>query len=405
MTFCQYAYDPLDRLAAVSIKDGAESRYFYGEGQLTTDVQADRQRSLVRAGGQLLAQHEQAGDQSSSILMGVDRQQSVLHAAAAQQQGQMTYSPYGHREPTAFAGLPGFNGEQPDSVTGHYLLGNGYRAFNPVLMRFNSPDSLSPFAGGGLNPYTYCLGDPINRVDPTGHMSWQAGLGLGFSVLGIVASIATFGAATPLAIAGLTSGLASGAAGIAQAVTEKTNPQASSVLGWVGLGLGMASAGFGVAAGFQEIAGRLYGKLHQPLSSNGGRNIFSISTNHPIPIQQSSPVVALSRQEEAIRDVAQSLAGNELLEFMELSKDFKTAVPRHLRRSAVSGHADMFSAESIYRLRRIALGVEPGYLPSQVLDYENLKLMTQELPIGGVYEVERQKFTQYFLELSKWGRV
>jgi RHS repeat-associated protein len=65
--------------------------------------------------------------------------------------------------------LLGFNGEEKDPVTGYYFLGNGYRAFNPLLMRFNSPDVLSPFDRGGLNPYTYCLGDPINNVDPTGN--------------------------------------------------------------------------------------------------------------------------------------------------------------------------------------------------------------------------------------------
>lgn len=36
-------------------------------------------------------------------------------------------------------------------------------------MRFHSPDSWSPFGGGGLNAYMYCMGDPVNRVDPTGH--------------------------------------------------------------------------------------------------------------------------------------------------------------------------------------------------------------------------------------------
>lgn len=66
-------------------------------------------------------------------------------------------------------GLPGFNGEKPEPVTGHYLLGNGYRGFNPVLMRFNSPDSLSPFGEGGVNAYVYCSGDPVNREDSTGH--------------------------------------------------------------------------------------------------------------------------------------------------------------------------------------------------------------------------------------------
>jgi len=37
-----------------------------------------------------------------------------------------------------------------------------------LLMRFNSPDKLSPFGEGGLNTYSYCQGDPVNRVDPSG---------------------------------------------------------------------------------------------------------------------------------------------------------------------------------------------------------------------------------------------
>ncbi|WP_338010005.1 RHS repeat-associated core domain-containing protein, partial [Pseudomonas sp. GM60] len=37
-----------------------------------------------------------------------------------------------------------------------------------VLMRFNGPDSFSPFGRGGLNTYAYCLGDPINLSDPNG---------------------------------------------------------------------------------------------------------------------------------------------------------------------------------------------------------------------------------------------
>ncbi|WP_054989849.1 RHS repeat-associated core domain-containing protein [Pseudomonas coronafaciens] len=64
--------------------------------------------------------------------------------------------------------MSGFNGELLDSITGHYSLGNGYRAYNPVLMRFNNPDSLSPFGKGGLNAYAYCGGDPVNRSDPDG---------------------------------------------------------------------------------------------------------------------------------------------------------------------------------------------------------------------------------------------
>jgi hypothetical protein len=35
-------------------------------------------------------------------------------------------------------------------------------------MRFNSPDSWSPFGQGGINAYAYCEGEPTNRVDPNG---------------------------------------------------------------------------------------------------------------------------------------------------------------------------------------------------------------------------------------------
>jgi RHS repeat-associated protein len=77
--------------------------------------------------------------------------------------------------------LPGFNGERQDQVLGGYHLGNGYRMYNPALRRFTSPDSMSPFGAGSINPYTYCVGDPINNTDPTGHVS----IGL-FIVLGLM---------------------------------------------------------------------------------------------------------------------------------------------------------------------------------------------------------------------------
>jgi RHS repeat-associated protein len=145
---------------------------------VTTEVQGTVQRSIMQHGDQLLAQQEhQSGTVETRLLM-TDQQRSVLNVLDMLQPNPLVYSAYGHRPPeSGLLSLLGFNGERPDSLTGYYLLGNGYRAFNPVLMRFNSPDSWSPFGAGGMNSYAYCSGDPVNRNDPSGHtgkLLWAA---------------------------------------------------------------------------------------------------------------------------------------------------------------------------------------------------------------------------------------
>ncbi|RMO06950.1 YD repeat-containing protein [Pseudomonas coronafaciens pv. zizaniae] len=164
---CRYRYDALDRIAVVDpgVK-GAVSR-FYQKNRLTVEIQGAVHRRVFRSQGHLLAEYKTGGTSARLDLLGTDLQSTVLQAVSSQGQHSLAYSPYGHRLQSS--PMSGFNGERPDPVTGHYLLGNGYRAFNPVLMRFNSPDSLSPFGRGGMNAYAYCQGDPVNRSDPGGH--------------------------------------------------------------------------------------------------------------------------------------------------------------------------------------------------------------------------------------------
>ncbi|PYD09380.1 MULTISPECIES: RHS repeat-associated core domain-containing protein [Pseudomonas syringae group] len=169
---CKYTYDPLDRVSTVTPSAQAVANRFYNGEQLMTELHGDRQRTCIRAGAQWLAQQSREGDEVVTTLIAGDLHNSVLHASKDGRPVDIAYTPFGHHQAgQTSAELPGFNGEQPDPVTGHYLLGNGYRAYNPALMRFNSPDSLSPFGKGGLNAYAYCVGDPVNRVDPTGHIS------------------------------------------------------------------------------------------------------------------------------------------------------------------------------------------------------------------------------------------
>ena len=159
----QFVYDPLDRFNGVNA-----TLLFYNQTRLATEIEGERTRRLFEYDAQPMALQQ---DGATSTLLATDMQTSVLHSGSADGTQQAhAYTPFGHSHDVKMLNsVSGFNGERPDPVTGHYLLGQGYRAFNPVLKRFNSPDNLSPFGEGGINAYGYCGGDPLNRVDPTGH--------------------------------------------------------------------------------------------------------------------------------------------------------------------------------------------------------------------------------------------
>ncbi|GAB7531035.1 hypothetical protein PS3A_34460 [Pseudomonas sp. 3A(2025)] len=168
---CRYHYDPLDRLAGHVTAGEADIRLFYQKSRLAMQAQGALHRSILQVDDQLLAQQHSAGKAVEATLLATDQQRCVLQSIGGGQREASAYTAYGHLPMSSgLSSLLSFDGERRDPVTGHYLLGNGYRAFNPVLMRFNSPDSLSPFGDGGLNAYAYCQGDPVNYRDPTGHI-------------------------------------------------------------------------------------------------------------------------------------------------------------------------------------------------------------------------------------------
>ncbi|MNX94627.1 hypothetical protein D3C86_1268650 [compost metagenome] len=169
---CRYHYDPLDRQNGCTALQQPVIQRFHCKSRLATEIQGSARWSILQHDDQLLAQQNRLDAKVSTTLLATDQQRSVLNALEATQPNPLAYTPYGHRPAkNSLLSLLGFNGERPDPVTGHYHLGNGYRQFNPVLMRFNSPDSWSPFGEGGLNAYGYCDGEPISQSDPTGHIS------------------------------------------------------------------------------------------------------------------------------------------------------------------------------------------------------------------------------------------
>jgi RHS repeat-associated protein len=151
---------------------------FYQGQQLNAVVQDDRQTQILYNLDQPLGQ-QQTGDTAQTLLLMTDANNSVLGESQQRDLRTAVYSAYGERHSDdALQSLLAFNGEVRDQASGWYLLGRGYRAYNPCLMRFHSPDSLSPFGSGGVNPYTYCLGNPIALRDPTGHeaIGWSGRL-------------------------------------------------------------------------------------------------------------------------------------------------------------------------------------------------------------------------------------
>lgn len=106
----------------------------------------------------------------SSSLLQTDLQYSALAAMLRDGSRFIAYTVYG-ASPVMVAGtLTGFDGVVRDGCLGGYLLGNGYRVYSPMLMRFYSADQVSPFGRGGVNAYAYCQGDPVNYRDDSGRV-------------------------------------------------------------------------------------------------------------------------------------------------------------------------------------------------------------------------------------------
>lgn len=279
-----YGYDAMNRLVSQTI-DGSDMRELYYRGdELVNEIMASQGNDsrLIKLGHQCLGMQ----DGNGLTLTAANQHESLLWSRHTDEDGQLCgWTSYGDGESPAL--LPGFNGERRDPMSGAYHLGNGYRAYNSVLMRFNCPDSLSPFGDGGINPYAYCEGDPLNRIDPTGHISWSGALGIGLGILGLIgaaftggASIAAAGGVMAAIYSASTTALVMGSlrvvsdvTAIASGAAEATNPEASGILGWVSLAagvVGLATGGMQAASkGTQGLRNRLGNIQYTGLSGRG----------------------------------------------------------------------------------------------------------------------------------------
>ncbi|KAM0455675.1 hypothetical protein ACHAPV_007753 [Trichoderma viride] len=267
----RYHYDARARLVCQEVPGKPDYHLYYRGSSLIAATSGDAQLSYVSDGVSYWGQILQENGQTATSLWASDAHQSTIAMLDTNQSNQVHtqwYTPYGFsKDGSAIA----WNGQWRDPVTGWYHLGNGYRVYNPVLMRFHAPDSWSPFTSGEINPYAYCLGDPINRVDPTGHSSDSAGgskkrsiaqliVGL---IVGILAAIFTEGASLAVEVGVLVgTGIASDVAtGLIYDAASGTAPT------WESLGDDALSSAIGniVGLGVAKGAGKLFKSIGETI--------------------------------------------------------------------------------------------------------------------------------------------
>ncbi|HGJ5905262.1 MAG TPA: RHS repeat-associated core domain-containing protein [Arsenophonus nasoniae] len=331
-----YDYDALNRLISQQLDDEPTRVLYYQGQELVNEVTDGQARRFIKAGHQCLG----VSDDSGLTLTATDSHASVLWSQGGHHPAgkRHNWSAYGSGESSD--GLLGFNGERPDPYSGVYHLGNGYRAYSPVLMRFTCPDDLSPFGAGGINAYAYCAGDPINHTDPSGHLSWQsmvgilgAIIGIGFTVITGGMAIAAAGGVMAAISAASTTTLLVGAAGVVSDITaiasgamEASHPEMSSTLGWVSFATGLVGAIIGVGlfvkSATKSLRQRLWKIKTEGLSGRGPRFLDKFRRSSRITPMYSTELSHLPN--ELLINIAEYLPYKDLSALSKLNTRFNS---------------------------------------------------------------------------------
>jgi RHS repeat-associated protein len=162
-------------------RDPDSVRYFvsdlYQRQASSSDDSTLEERFRLYAGARLMGEIVRAPGSADKIQffhtddLGTVDTISTDHIADAKHQH---FDPFGADldVPTPELTRVGYTGQEHDRDLG--LVDMRGRIYDPLAGRFMSQDPMmqAPFTSQGLNPYAYGFNDPINKVDPSGFISW-----------------------------------------------------------------------------------------------------------------------------------------------------------------------------------------------------------------------------------------
>ena len=313
----KYAFDERDRLLSISSSSNtpttfgyraddclaqrsegdAESATFYNKGgkinaiytTRSQGVTADSKTSMFFDSGSIVSGSTN-GHSIGRVLRQLGSTALIMDSGS---QSSATYTAYGTNKTTASSSNIlsrfGFTQAFTDEKTGLIYLSS--RFYNPAQMAFLSMDSYQT-----ENRYAYCEGDPINRIDPTGH-SWVdwlatgAGIAAAFAITAGI-GVLTAGTAYPLAMAVLGGALAGAVGNLTSlSITHFCGSRdvsweevawsagTGALLGGVSAGMGAhaklaAGGNFAKAVGYGAVVGALGGATKESAAMIGRSEEF-----------------------------------------------------------------------------------------------------------------------------------
>ncbi len=193
----EYAYDEATKLRISKQINGIITKYYYNNSRLVyEETGTDYIRYIYSQDGKLIKTYAKVGTKNYKITIRRDILGNIIGLiddSSKEEVVKYEYSPYGNvkisgtlKDTANQLNNIIYKGYYYDEETGLFYCNSRY--YSPELCRWISPDSieyLDPSSINGLNLYCYCMNDPVNLYDPSGH-AWETVFDIGFAIWSLI---------------------------------------------------------------------------------------------------------------------------------------------------------------------------------------------------------------------------